>query len=53
VVLDLFIETLAKLHDNVCTLEIASSLYEFAKIIDVLVNASSTLEELRDFEFGP
>jgi hypothetical protein len=53
VVLDFFIEPLAKLQDNVCALEIASTLYYLTKIIDVLVDTSSTLEELRGFEVGP
>jgi hypothetical protein len=51
-VLDFFIEPLAKLQDNVCALEIASALYYLA-IIDVLIDASSTLEELHGFEVGP
>jgi hypothetical protein len=53
VVLDLFVKPLAKLQDDVCALEIASSLYYLAKIIDVLVDTSSTLEELRGLEVGP
>jgi hypothetical protein len=53
VVLDFFVEPLAKLQDNVCALEIASTLYYLAKIVDVLINASSILEELCGFEVGP
>jgi hypothetical protein len=52
-VLDLFIKPLAKLQDNVCTLEIASSLYYLTKIVDILVDTSSTLEELHGLEVGP
>jgi hypothetical protein len=52
-VLDLFIKPLGKLQDDVCALEIASSLYYLAKIVDVLVNTSSTLEELHGLEVGP
>jgi hypothetical protein len=53
VVLDFFIEPLAEFQDNVCPLEIASMLHYLAKIIDVLIDTSSTLEELRGFEIGP
>jgi hypothetical protein len=53
VVLDFFVEPLAKLQDNVCTLEIASAFYYLAKIVDVLVDTSSTLEELCGFKVGP
>jgi hypothetical protein len=53
VVLDLFIEPLAKLQDDVCTLKIASLLYYLTKIVDILVDVSSTLEELCGFEVGP
>jgi hypothetical protein len=53
VVLDLFVKPLAKLQDDVCTLEIASLLYYLMKIIDVLVDTSSTLEELHGLEVGP
>jgi hypothetical protein len=53
VVLDFFIEPLVKLQDNVCTLEIVSVLYYLMKIVDVLIDASSTLEELCGFEVGP
>jgi hypothetical protein len=49
VVLDLFIEPLAKLQDDVCALKIPSPLYYLMKIVDV----SSTLEELCGFEVGP
>jgi hypothetical protein len=53
VVLDFFIKPLAELQDNVCALEIASVLYYLAKIVDVLADTSSTLEELCGFEIGP
>jgi hypothetical protein len=53
VVLDFFVEPLAKLQDNVCALEIASALYYLTKIIDVLIDALSTLKELRGFEISP
>jgi hypothetical protein len=52
-VLDHWIEPLAKLEDDVGTLEVASPLYYFVKIVDVLIDMSSTLEELHGFEFGP
>jgi hypothetical protein len=52
-VLDFLIQPLAKLQDNVCTLKIASMLYYLAKIVDVLVDASSTLEELHGFKVSP
>jgi hypothetical protein len=52
-VLDLFIEPLAKFQDNVCTLEIARPLYYLAKIVDILIDVSSTLEILRGLEVGP
>jgi hypothetical protein len=42
---------LVKLQDNVGTLEVASPLYYFMKIINLLVDASSTLEELCGFKF--
>jgi hypothetical protein len=53
VVLDLFFKPLAKLQDDVCTLKIVSSLYYLMKIVDVLVDTSSTLEELRGLKVGP
>jgi hypothetical protein len=52
-VLNLFVKPLAKLQDDVCTLEIGSSLYYLAKIIDVLVDTLSTLEEFCGLEVGP
>jgi hypothetical protein len=53
VVLDLFIEPLAKLQNDVCALKIASLLYYLMKLVDVLVDVLSTLEELCGFEVGP
>ena len=52
-VLDLFVEPLAKFQDNVCALEIARPLYYLAKIVDILIDVSSTLEKLRGLEVGP
>jgi hypothetical protein len=53
VVLDLFVEPLAKLQDNVCALEIARPLYYLAKIVNILIDISSTLEKLCGLEVGP
>jgi hypothetical protein len=46
-------EPLVKLENDVGTLKVASPLYYFIKIVDILINALSTLEELHGFEFGP
>jgi hypothetical protein len=48
-----WIEPLAELEDNVGTLKVVSLLYYFMKIVNILINALSTLKELHGFEFSP
>jgi hypothetical protein len=52
-ILNLQVESLMKFEHNVGSLKIASTLDEFMKLINILINASTTLEELRSFKFGP
>jgi hypothetical protein len=52
-ILNLQVESLIKFERNVGSLKIVSTLDEFMKLINILINASTTLEKLRSFKFGP
>jgi hypothetical protein len=51
-ILDVRIETLAKLHDNMGALEVASPFDHLAKIIHILIDRSGALEVLRGLKYG-
>jgi hypothetical protein len=52
-VLDLRIQSLAKLQDDIGTFKVVCTINHFVKFVNILIDGSRTLEVLRGFEVRP
>jgi hypothetical protein len=52
-ILDLWVKALPKFEDNVCPLEVSSSVNKLLEVVNVFVDSPPTLEESRCLQFSP